>query len=226
MGSESPRKKIAIAESVPASPDRILEDAFLTVVQQRILESFSDALSESGFTGDEESEFRSEISRLSLEDLGGVLSMPHELKQMRLPKLHERITSGMAIHDVVGLLVKESRERGFKIGYHMSNSDIQPRAAAKGKTESWTIDGREKDHRDNDLPMAYYSTSLSHLYGKKRARFLYIIRAETGTGTTHKPDNDGAWGRATKLDVVDKLDYEEVMTDARNRANGLLDEDK
>ncbi len=206
------------------SRDKILEDAFLTSVQGRILESFSEALEEGGFTSDEENEFRSELSKLSLKDLNGVLSMPHELKQMRLPRLHERVESGMSVHEIVMQLVKEAQERGFTIGYHMSASDIKPKPGGMARPDSWTIDGKEQDHRDNDMPMAYYSTSLSHLYGKKRARFLYIIRSEMGEHTTHKQDNDGAWGRATKLDIVEKLEYEDVMKEARMRANGMLEQ--
>ena len=219
--NDSFEKKKRTAERATFGSERVLEDAFMTEVQDRILESFSDALEDSGFTAEETEQFRAQLSQLSLSDVQGVLSMPHELRERRFPKFLARVHAGESITTIVQDLVREARERGFTIGYHMSNSDILPR---KGKeSTAWVIDGKEQDHRDNDLPMAYYSTSLQSLYGSKRARFLYIVRADTGRETTHKQDNDGTWGRATKLDIVDKLDYESVISKARDRANGLVD---
>ncbi len=200
--------------------EKMLEDSFLSVVYERVIESMSEALEEAGFSPEDERMFRKSLSTLPVVEIGGVLSMPYELRQRRLPKLFEKMKEGMSIADIVQQLASEARERGFRLGYHMSNFDIAPLPKKEGG-ESWTVDGKEQDHRDADLPMAYYSTDLANLYAKKRARFLYIVRAETAAGTTHKQDNDGSWGRAPKLDVVDKLNYEDVMREVRARVGAL-----
>lgn len=197
------------------SGEQMLEDAFVSVVQERIIETMSEALEEAGFTPEQERTFRKHLASLPLQDINGVLSIPYELRHMRLSKLHERVEDGTSVAEIVDSIAREARERKFTIGYHMSNAEIAPVKTAK--SEAWAIDGREQDHRDSDLPMAYYSTDLANLYDKKRARFLYIIRADMGPETTHKQDNDGTWGRAGKLDIVERLGYEDVMREARER---------
>lgn len=224
MSHESPRNKNAKLETRP-SADRVTEEILLSSVHEQILEGLADSLEEAGFTPEQEQDFRSELSKLSLSDVNGVLSMPYELKQTRLPKLAEKIRSGVPVTEIVRVLADEAKKMGYTLGYHMSNSDIMHKRGRSGAI-SWIVDGREQDHRDNDLPMAYYSTSLSKLYGAKRARFLYIVRSETGEGTTHKQDNDGSWGRATKLDIVEKSDYELLMSEARKKAKQLVDTDE
>src|SRR5690349_16296432 len=83
--------------------------------------------------------------------------------------------------------IENGKKYGFSIGYHVS-----PFA-----TEGDTIIGKEPDHRDNDLPRAYYSSDYKHLYLKKHGNHLYAVRAEMGPDTSHRQDNDGAWGRAS-----------------------------
>ena len=221
LDSFEPKQKFnkTLGTSAEKSSEEILEDSFLNVVRRRILDAFSDSLDEAGFSPEEESEFRRELASLPLPAIKGVLSMPLELRQTILPRIHERISRHeTTIQQTVRQLAEQSRERGFTLGYHMSSADIMPSASASGMPQTWVIQGRERDHRDHDLPMAYYSTDLANLYGKKKAQYIYIVRAETGPDTTHRQDNGGSWGRAAGLDVVDRLDYESVMQEAREQA--------
>ena len=74
------------------------------------------------------------------------------------------------------------------------------------KIRRWDIKGTEKDHRDDDRNMAYYSTKYRHLFKKKGPKFVYIVRTEP---QTHK--TDGNWSRAGKLSVVTRVPFEEVF---------------
>lgn len=202
----------------PERVDQVLEDSFISVVHERILDEFEDSLDEAGFTEPDIQRFREHLNALPAERLSGILSQPYELRTRRLTRFSERLHKGeVTIPDIVDTLAREATERDFVLGFHMSNHDVLPRLAKNGEM-AWIIDGKEPDHRDNDLPMAYYSTDLTHLYGRKKARFIYIIRAERGKDTSHRQDNDGAWGRAPKLDIVAKLDYLRTMDEARRRA--------
>ena len=67
------------------------------------------------------------------------------------------------------------------------------------------IDGTEKDHRDNDLPKAYYSFDYRHLYRAKNPKYLYLIASLSSDKT------DGVeWGRASSLSIIDYVKIEDV----------------
>lgn len=204
--------------------ERIREDAFTRIVQRDVIENFKDALAEAGFSSEEEEEFENAFATLSEQLKSGVLSLPFALREKRLSRFHERITRGeLTVADMVKEFAKEAGERHFCLGYHVSNADIVPRKGKNGEVD-WGVDGKEADHRDNDITMAYYSTSLKTLYGRKNVRFLYVVRSEKGPHTTHRQDNDGSWGRAPKLDIVAKFDLDSVMSEVRDIANGVKKE--
>lgn len=200
--------------------ERIREDAFSRIIQREVIENFKDALAEAGFSLEQEHEFESAFAPLSEKAKSGVLSLPFSLREIRLKRFHERIEKGeLTVEGMVKQLADEAAERHFCLGYHVSKADILPKQGKKGEV-SWGVDGKEADHRDNDITMAYYSTSLATLYGKKHSKYLYVVRSEKGPNTTHRQDNDGSWGRAPKLDIVAKFDLEQVMKEVRDVANG------
>lgn len=215
-------------DSISSQPDdyreRIREDAFTRVIQRDVIENFKDALAEADFSAEEEQAFDNAFGSLPEKIKSGVLSLPFALRAKRLARFHERVAAGeMSMEDVVSNLAKEAEERQFCLGYHVSNADIAVQKGKNGELE-WGVDGKEADHRDNDITMAYYSTSLRTLYGRKNTRFLYVVRSEKGPNTTHRQDNDGSWGRAPKLDIVAKFDLEQVMKEVRDIANGVKKE--
>ncbi|MDP2815046.1 MAG: hypothetical protein Q8O19_00010, partial [Rectinemataceae bacterium] len=115
-------------------------------------------------------------------------------------------------------LLERARKYGFTLGFHLSPIDIRP-----GKDGSWMIKGTEKDHRHDDRAMAYYSTDYSHRYLKKPSRYLYVIRAETGEDTSHYPDNDGTWGHASSLAVIDQVDMQSLEKEMDQRLKAIED---
>lgn len=209
------------SEASSVEKERMREDAFSRVIQRDVIEGFKDALAEAGFSAEEDQEFDNALGAFPETVRSGLLSMPFSLRANRLSKFHERVVKGeLSVEDMVGLLAKEAEEKKFCLGYHVSNADILPRKVKTGGIE-WSVDGKEADHRDGDVAMAYYSTGLKTLYGRKRARFIYVVRADKGPDTTHRQDNDGSWGRAPKLDVVAKFDLEQVMREVNDAANGV-----
>ena len=60
------------------------------------------------------------------------------------------------------------------------------------------------------MKMAYYSEDYLHRYKKKPGRFLYIVRAETGSRSAHKKDLANRWSRAPLLSVIDECDMKEI----------------
>jgi hypothetical protein len=100
--------------------------------------------------------------------------------------------------------ILESQVRfGATLGYHVSDKSVEPSGV------DWVIQGTELDDRD-DMKMAYYSLDYENFYRKKPASQLYFVRAETGERSSHRRDQNGKWGRATQLAIVDQISLREV----------------
>lgn len=208
------------AEDFEESLDKqhLRESIFVSVINEKLLEEFEDALYESEFEEEEVEEFKKNLESYSFEDIKQILSLPYEIRVRRLAVLKKNISEGkMTIAGAIERLKSDAAKEGYTLGYHVSDAEVIPRKDAKTGSEAWIIDGKEEDHRDDDLPMAYYSTDLEHMYRKKRARYMYLVRAHTGENSPHRQDNDGAWGRASKLDVIARLDLEGVMGEVNRR---------
>jgi hypothetical protein len=206
----SPEKPIA------RDPQAVREGIFLNQVNRHLLQVFEDALDAVGFSDDKVVAFMEKLSDLSSEEINSVLSLPLEIRTRRLTALKQQVDEGMSVPDAVSRLQRESIESGFKIGYHVSNHEILPKLDPKTKEMVWYVEGKEADHRDNDLTMAYYSLDLAHLYRYKKARYLYLIRAMTGPDTSHKRDNNTQWGRAGRLDVIDRIDLDKLLREVED----------
>lgn len=199
-------------ETFPSAPEKkephLEEFAFTQAVLGHVLGAFEESLEDVGFEPEQVEEFKKSLRTLDEEGIRGVLSLPYELREGRLSRLKKRIDEGeLTVGEVVELLHKEASLKGYTIAFHVSDYDI-PKNEAHG---AWVVDGKEQDHRDADLPRAYYSLDFEHLYTGKKAGFIYLVRAQTGEGTSHRQDNDEKWGRATKLDIIDRLHYDQLM---------------
>jgi hypothetical protein len=208
-------------EFIPSSPpsrprqndievDRqsVLEGLLINRVNEVLEEEFAVEMSENGFTPDEITTFRRKLHLLDPIEANGALSIPKELLSRRLEALKKQ---NLLPADMVSRLHEDSSRHGFRVGYHVSNRDIRPQKDRQGNILHWCVIGTEPDHRNNDIAMAYYSLDLEHLYRKKKAAYLYLIRAITGADTTHRMDNDNSWGRAPRLDIISRLDLEETL---------------
>ena len=148
-----------------------------------------------------------EFKKLSIEERKQVLAWPQELR-MRQDEhsfFSRAINRLIDTEDAVEFLetlrsVAADPSHRWTIGYHISKTDISPRSDG-----SWNIKATEKDHRDNDLPRAYYSLSYEMLYREKQAlgSYLYLIRASENDA------NDGKWYRANDLSVIHRVGVHE-----------------
>ncbi len=165
-----------------------------------VLKDFLDALEEEDFSEEQMQNFRSALGSLSNEEAFAILSLPSELRSKYVEKLKLDIVEGKNISSIVKERAKKAKEYGFRIGFHTSPIDIKPKVNGE-----WVIKGSEKDHRDGDIPMAYYSSKYRHLFKMKHPKFIYVVRTEPDHRT------DGNWSRAPSLSIVTSVPFEQVF---------------
>ncbi len=200
-------------ESNPLDEQEFREGVFLTYVHEQLLDTFEDALCEvPDIDDDEVEEWKDALLVLDDVHLSAFLAVPHEMLQRRLNAL---VTKGRreGVQKTVIEAADDFYKRGYRVAYHCSPSNSEP----DPETDAWTIDGREADHRDKDIGMAYYSFDLKNLYRKKNPKYLYLIRADVSEETSHRQDGNLDWGRAPKLDVLTKVDYQDAMKRVEKR---------
>jgi len=162
------------------------------------------------------------FSGLSEYDKRAVLAIPAQIRPQQFARYTVQIKSGaLTGKGMVEDILAKAKKYGFNLGYHLSPVDIRP-----DKDGSWVIRGTEKDHRRDDRAMAYYSSDYSHRYLKKPSRFLYVIRAETGEDTSHYQDNDGSWGHASTLSVIEQIDMPALEEELEKRFKALEEDTK
>lgn len=195
-------------EQITESRERSLlrEHFFTEEVTSHILTTFLDELEDAGIEGEEKQDLIRAFAALSEEDKRAALAIPAQLRPTLFEKYAAKFEDGsITPAGMLEDIVQKAHTHGFTLGYHQSPADIKPL-----KDGTWMVRGTEKDHRNNDMTMAYYSMDYTHRYQKKPMRYLYVIRAETGKTSSHHQDNDGAWGRASTLAIVDQIDMFEL----------------
>lgn len=176
------------------------EFMFDTLILESLINSFIEDLEEAGFEKEEIDQFLEEIHKNNNEEIKGILAVPKELREKNFKNYKDQIDNGLlSIENIVSQLKDTALKNGYTIGYHISKADIGR------KNDSWEIEGKELDDRD-DMNMAYYSLDYKNFFRKNRGDKLYIIRAKVGDNTEHKRDTSNNWGRAASLSVVNKID--------------------
>lgn len=187
---------------------KTLEYIFRNIVETKAIVVFEEDMKYFGYSEEQILEFHNELEALG-KNMEKVLSFPYELRQRMLPRYKELIDSGKgSIKDMVKRVFDVGVKNGSVVAYHCSRFDVP-----KTKNGNWFIDGKEADHRDNDLPMAYYSFDYGHLYRSKNPKYIYLVSAHTKS-TAHKTDGS-SWGRAPTIDVIAKLDMREVEEETK-----------
>ncbi len=195
--------------------DRIFDQ----LVAARVLDTFLDELDECDFKESDLEEITSAFGELPEADKRAVLSIPAQLRPQVFKRYADMVRSGaLTGRTMVADMLQKAERYGFTLGFHLSPIDIRP-----GKDGSWMVKGTEKDHRHDDRAMAYYSTDYSHRYLKKPSRYLYVIRAETGEDTSHYPDNDGTWGHASSLAIIEQVDMPALEKEMETRLKAIED---
>ncbi|MEI8223979.1 MAG: hypothetical protein WCG20_02555 [bacterium] len=190
-------------------------------------ELFSE-ISSAGFSPEEVQELRKGFSELSDFDKEYAFAFPYELRKKNFAFQAKAIHSGK--RELSGFwkpIVENGEKTGRRLGYHVSLYDIPPRTVKDSggqEIQSWEISGTENDHRNNDLPMAYYAEDYLHIYRTKSANYLYIISSQRATGSGHHADNSNKWGRAPSLSVIQKFNLREVDDFVRERTKEYLEQ--
>ena len=190
---------------------KVKESLFAELVEGKLYDSYIENMKSSGFSQKNIDNFTEQLSQLSEEDRMYVLSLPWELKQNSFAFYNEQIEKNkLKVSDMINAILKISKEKNnFQVCYHSSNTNIEPNTKFNpyvGRdVKGWVIKGTEKDHRDEDQYRAYYSKDYQHLYRTKNPKYLYLVAVNQSSNK-----NDGAWGRASSLSVIDKIDISET----------------
>ncbi len=201
------RRKALVREA--RKLDRITrqEEFFEFFVTNEMLGRFEDDIAEMSIDSRSEELIMSAATRMTFAQLYHALSYPRDLLHMPnnyvVATVQEALKGKISFEEVLPKMAAIAERNGFTIGFHMSKFDIRP--GSKG----WAVLGKEVDHRDGDLPMAYYSREFENLYRRGLTNFLYIIRAEGNNGT-HRVSEDGRWWRAPTLSIVQQIPIERL----------------
>jgi len=201
------------------------EYIFRNIVENKILDSFLSDMESAGFSPEQVEQFESMLTE-DINIMPKIIAFPRELKKRSFSYFSKEILNGRAdMRFMYDNLKKRAKLTNPKIAYHCGNNDIRPKTLKdinREDFESWSISGTEKDHRDDDKPMAYYSFDYMNLYRKKNPKYLYLIESNP------KHRTDGVeWGRAPTLDVIEKLDLREVDAEVdRQYSEYLKNEEK
>jgi hypothetical protein len=181
------------------------EQIFVATINERLIEEFEEDLYDLTENDELVGKILDSINAYGAEDQKKILSIPKSIRKLRFSALLEKTSRGGSID--AGAFVKElfddAKAKGYTLGYHMSQFKIPE------ESSGWDIDPTGLDDRD-DRPMAYYSLDYKNLFRKNRGQYIYVVRAETGTDSTHKRDTSNNWGRANKLSVITSLSSKEV----------------
>ena len=180
------------------------EEYFDKYMNQKILDSYEDEFKKFHFSEEQIDEFRYKVLDLTPDQRERLFAIPWEVKEKNMPFFLKKINSGSeTMSSYVDLLVKLSTSQHRRVGYHTDSILFN---AGRQKTGeywdiSWRVLGGEKDHRDSDNPMAYYSFDYKNLYRVRNPRYIYIVCIEEDPKTGHRKDGNNQWGRATSLSV-------------------------
>ena len=215
--SEGMPKPIGFEEKRIHDREQLNEKIFSQLVAVKVLEHFHEDLYETDLPEEAIEEIVTTFEALTDENKRRVLAIPAQLRKKQFEKYAGLINEGkMTPSGVVLDILEKASHNGFSIGFHLSPRDIRPQ-----EDGSWVIKGTEKDHRHSDIPMAYYSYDYAHRYLKKPVQFMYVIRSEDGLTSSHHKDNDGSWGHAPSLSIVDKIDMQELEKEMSEKVQSL-----
>lgn len=187
---------------------------FRDKVETSILESYEQIMRQAGFSEEQIQEFEEQLQNPEIHPVK-VLAWPWELRKRMIPTFLKSINEGK---ETIASMVKKVHDFGQKFGrsyaFHCSAHDIPKHIGKPGKDDEWYVAGTEKDHRDDDLPMAYYSFDYLHLYREKNPKYLYLV--SINNQGSHRTDG-ASWGRASTLPIIDKLELREVDKEVEHR---------
>lgn len=196
---------------------KMKEDCFHMIVAEKMVDTYENEMKNFGFSQKQISEFRNEILLLTPVNEDLLYAFPWELKQRALPSFLKKINEGNeTIKSMIEKIITASKSGHRKIAFHASNENITPKETrGLGQAvKEWAVKGTENDHRDNDLPMAYYSFDYANLYRQKNPKYIYAVSIQEDEKSGHRKDGNNQWGRAPSLSVIEKFDLKDIETQA------------
>lgn len=181
--------------------EQIHEQVFAAMINERLINEFEESLYDVLDDDDRINKILDTINGFTNDEQKKILSIPASIRKRRFEVLLKNKKMNNA--DFVNELLQNAQDNGYTIGYHVSPYKINP------DQNDWTVNPTGLDDRDNRA-MAYYSLDYKNLFRKKRGEYLYVIRAETGTNSTHKRDTSNNWSRANKLAIITSLPLVEL----------------
>lgn len=193
-----------------------IEETFRDVMFGKLVHEYVWEMEEMDFSENQIEEFKRSVAVLPPEQKAGALALPKEIRRRRFAAIHRQLENGMLDMDVaVARLAEEAKEKGFILGFHLSDKNISPNKNPQSGEMEWNIKGLETDDRDN-LGRAYYSLDYENFYRGKPAEYVYVVRAEKGGDSAHKTDEDNHWGRASKLSIIAQFPTAEIDEQVQN----------
>lgn len=194
-------------------------------ISKSFVEAFEDALYDAGMEKHEDiarekESFVSAFSKLSESQKAQMLAVPSELRRRLFSTYAAEVISGkIDTSNLPELLVKRNEASGNTIGYHLSPVDIKepskegaPWIIKGSGSHAWMRGEEEKgsfvvdtEKGDEGSPYAFYSFDYTGRYLKKPMQYLYVVIG-TKKGEGHHLSNNGKWGHALQLDVVQQID--------------------
>lgn len=216
-------------DALERTPDflKLKTEIFHELVANRMVDTYEKEMQSLGFTKEEMIQFRDSVLSLNNEDSEAVYAFPWELKQRALPAFLKKIREGKeTVGSMVEKIVSASKLQHRQFAFHASNDNIVPKEETSqgAKVKSWVIYGRENDHRDNDLPMAYYSYDYMNLYKSKDPKYIYVVSIQKTQTSGNRKDGNNQWGRAPSLSVIEKFDLRELETEVEAVAQERIKE--
>lgn len=209
--------------------DQLKEYYFKEVVTGKLLDSFEHELTKFGFNEDQIHEFRVAVLDLNETERDTLFAFPWSLKQKTFPFMFSKIEKGEeSVASMVAKILDASSKQHRSIAYHCTNENIvQKDVKLPGEVaKEWIINGTEADHRDDDLPMAYYSFDYNHLYREKNPKYIYMVSVQLNDTSGHKRDENGSWGRAPSLSIIEKIDVHQVDDKVKELVKERLEEEE
>jgi hypothetical protein len=189
-----------LVQNYHGKPEKLKDELFYQVARDALIGDFFNELSDY-LEPEDRDEFEGYLSEVSEEEFMSALSLPHQLRERWFQKFMDEIDAGTPARAVAKKYVDTLSKYKFDIGFHTSPNDIKPNR----ETGEWFIKGTEKDHRDNDRVMAFYSKQYRHLYKKDGSKYIYLVR------TSPEDKTDGNWYRNDTLNIIMKIPLMDVI---------------
>lgn len=185
-----------VVNSLERSDPKFKDKLFYAYAEQAVMAVFFERLSEFVDHDDLDKMYKV-LSQCAEEEALSAISLPEELSERIFSDFEKRISAGEHAEDVMKSYIDKVAKYKFSYGFHTSPQEIRH----DPQTGAWTVKGKQKDHRDNDFPMAYYSKQYRHLYKKDGVKYIYVVRASPDDKT------DNNWYRNNSLSIITKLDF-------------------